>query len=218
MSDTGFGPGAAPFWRFCNRHLHSLFAAAFRLDVQGSAPPGPCIIAANHFSHLDPVIVGQVMGPIRYLAVDELYGMSPFFDRFTLWCGAIPMSRVRAPLGALKEALRALARGTKVGLFPEGRRVWTWGEVAEPKRGAAWLAVRAGVPLVPVALWGTQYSMGRSTTFIKPAPVAIHIGPPLDAAAFDDAAAATEAWRSWMATAVPELRRRVLGRGKTAGG
>lgn len=129
------------------------------------------MVAANHFSHVDPVLVGlTARRPIRYLAVDELYGNSRFFDYLTLWLGAIPMSRRRVAFGALKLALAELAAGGTVGLFPEGVRVWRWGEV-EPKRGAAWLARRTGVPLVPIALAGTDLVMGRGAGVISRSPV-----------------------------------------------
>lgn len=157
------------------------------------------VVAANHYSHVDPVIVSlTVRRPIRYLAVDELYGNSRLFDSLTLWLGAIPMSRTRVALGALRLALAELAAGGTVGLFPEGVRVWRWGEV-EPKRGAAWLARRAGVPLVPVALAGTDLVMGRGATRIARNPVAgVTCDPILPAdheAADDPVGSMTEEWR-----------------------
>ena len=129
------------------------------------------MVAANHFSHLDPVIVAVATGrPIRYLAVDELFGRSAFFDRLTLWLGAIPLPRTRLPLGALRLALAELAAGGTVGVYPEGMRVWAWGEVV-PKSGAAWLARRAGVPLLPVAVAGSEEAMGRGTTRVSRRPI-----------------------------------------------
>lgn len=142
------------------------------------------VVAANHFSHLDPVVVGiAVRRPIRYLAVDELFGRSRLFDALTQWLGAIPMSRTRVPLAALRLALDELRNGGSVGLFPEGVRVWTWGEIA-PKRGAAWLAHRSGVPLVPVAIAGTDQAMGRGATRISRAPMAVRVCDPIEPAAF----------------------------------
>jgi 1-acyl-sn-glycerol-3-phosphate acyltransferase len=163
-------------------------------------PEGPAVIAANHFSHLDPVVVAMAVDrPIRYLAVDELFGSSRFFDNLTQWLGAIPMSRTRAPLGALRLALAELDAGGTVGVFPEGVRVWRWGE-QEPKRGAAWLALRTGVPLVPVAVAGTDEAMGRGPTRIRRSPIHVEVGQPILPAEFasetDPAGAMTEVWRS----------------------
>lgn len=170
-------------------------------DLEHDGPPvpvGPVVIAANHFSHVDPVVASLAANrPIRFLAVDELFGRSRIFDQLTLWLGAIPMSRTRVPLGALRVALAELAAGGTVGLFPEGLRVWAWGE-AEPKRGAAWLARRAGVPLVPIAISGTDLVMGRGARRISRSPVtSITCSPILPAdhdAADDPVGAMTDEW------------------------
>lgn len=172
---------------------------AFSLDVERAPiPDGPVVFAANHLSHLDPVIVGiAAQRPVRFLAVDELFGRSRFFDSLTLWLGAIPMTRTRVPFGPLKLALAELADGQSIGLFPEGVRVWAWGE-REPKRGAAWLARRAGVPLVPVALSGTDVAMGRGATGISRAPVKATVCEPIlpgDHSDADDAVGSmTDEW------------------------
>lgn len=142
-------------------------------------------MAANHFSHLDPVVVGAAaQRPVRYLAVDELYGRSAFFDSLTIWLGAIPMTRTRVPFGPLKLALRELAAGGSIGLFPEGVRVWAWGE-HPPKRGAAWLAHRAGVPLVPIAISGTDLAFGRGAPRVRRASIDVEVCEPIDPADFD---------------------------------
>jgi 1-acyl-sn-glycerol-3-phosphate acyltransferase len=148
----------------------------FSLEVErASIPDGPVVFAANHLSHLDPVIVGVVAErPVRFLAVDELFGRSRFFDALTIRLGTIPMSRTRTPFGPLKLALAELAAGRSIGLFPEGVRVWAWGE-RQPKRGAAWLALRADVPLVPVAVAGTDLAMGREAGRISRAPVTVAV-------------------------------------------
>jgi 1-acyl-sn-glycerol-3-phosphate acyltransferase len=181
----------------------------FPLTVESPGlPPGPVVIAANHFSHLDPVVVGiAAERPIRFLAVDELFGRSRFFDRLTGWLGAIPMSRTRVPLGALRLAIDELRSGGSVGLFPEGVRVWTWGEV-EPKRGAAWLAVRTGVPLVPIAIAGTDQAMGRGATRISRAPVAATVCEAIDPADYpgqDGPTRMTEEWASRIDAALASI-------------
>ncbi|HSG79301.1 MAG TPA: lysophospholipid acyltransferase family protein [Acidimicrobiia bacterium] len=184
----------------------------FPLRIHGREriPDGPVVFAANHFSHLDPVLVGATVGrPVRYLAVDELYGSSAFFDWLTTWLGAIPMSRTRAPLGALRTALEELRDGGSVGLFPEGVRVWTWGEMA-PKRGAAWLARKAGVPLVPVAVSGSDDAMGRGQMRIERRPMATMVCEPIFPGDFtgheDPLGAMADAWRVRIEAALDELR------------
>ena len=166
------------------------------------------VVAANHFSHVDPVAVGMSLGLIRFLAVDELFGSSRFFDGLTHWLGAIPMSRTRIPLGALRSALAELAAGGTVGLFPEGVRVWVWGE-AEPRRGAAWLARRAGVPLIPVAIAGTDQVMGRGARGIARGRETVVVGDPIHSADYvgapDPIGAMTAEWRRRVGSALESV-------------
>jgi 1-acyl-sn-glycerol-3-phosphate acyltransferase len=171
---------AGTAWRAATPVASGLFRWWFDLETVGhSPPPAPVVIAANHYSHLDPVIVSLAMRrPMRFLAVDELFGRSRVFDALTLWLRTIPMTRTRIPFGPLKTALAELAGGGTVGLFPEGVRVWHWGE-REAKRGAAWLALRAGVPLVPIAISGSDVAMGRGTNRIIRAPLRVEICEPI---------------------------------------
>jgi len=173
-------------WRAATPVARSLGRLWFPVTYSGpDLRAGPAVIAANHFSHLDPVVVSAaVRRTVRYLAVDELYGNSRVFDRLTTWLGAIPMTRTGIPLGPLRLALAELAAGGSVGLFPEGVRVWAWGE-HEAKRGAAWLARRAGVPLVPVAVSGSDLAMGRGASRISRAAIHVEICEPILPGSFD---------------------------------
>jgi 1-acyl-sn-glycerol-3-phosphate acyltransferase len=138
------------------------------------------VIAANHFSHIDPVVISACAGRnVRYLGVDELFGRSRIFDGVTLFFRAIPMSRERAPLGALREAMEGLERGEAVGVFPEGKRVVAWGDITPPKRGAAWLSFATGAPLVPVAILGSEGTMGLEERWLRPTSIRAAAGPPL---------------------------------------
>jgi 1-acyl-sn-glycerol-3-phosphate acyltransferase len=164
---------------------------------------GPLLVAANHFSHVDPVFVSACAGrSIRYLGVDELFGRSRFFDAITGFFGAIPLSRERAPLGAMRTALEALEGGETVGLYPEGKRVAAWGDVTPPKRGAAWLAFASGAPLVPIALVGSDATMSVHNHMLRRASIRVAAGPPLfwyDFVDFEDPLGAMmAAWEAWM--------------------
>jgi 1-acyl-sn-glycerol-3-phosphate acyltransferase len=134
----------------------------FDLKVEGleNVPTsGAVVLASNHFSHLDPPLIGVHTGRyVRFMAVDQLFGKSMVFDAMMKFYGAIPLDRDGYPIRAMREAIEHLDSGNAVGLFPEGRRVERWG-VDDPKRGAAWLAWMTGAPLIPVAIHGTQHSM-----------------------------------------------------------
>jgi 1-acyl-sn-glycerol-3-phosphate acyltransferase len=202
-------------WRMGVRIAPRVFRLYFpRTSIRGrdlTPRSGPLVVAANHFSHLDPVLVGMgVVRPVRYLAVDELYGNSRFFDRLILRLGSIPMSRTRTPLGALRTALRELEAGGAVGLFPEGVRVWNWGE-ERPRRGAAWLARRTGAPLLPVAVAGSDQAMGREARGIDRCPLAVTVCGPIHPADYDDredpVGAMTGEWERRVGEALQEIYR-----------
>lgn len=134
---------------------------------------GPVVLAANHFSHLDPPLIAVHTGRyVRFLAVDQLYGKSMIFDSVMNIFGAIPLDRDGYPVRAMREAIEHLDGGNIVALFPEGRRVERWG-VNDSKRGAAWLSWMTGAPLIPVAIHGTQHSMSLGDEGFR--RTAIHI-------------------------------------------
>ncbi|MDP8958678.1 MAG: 1-acyl-sn-glycerol-3-phosphate acyltransferase [Actinomycetota bacterium] len=159
------------------------------------------MVAANHLSHLDPPLLAVALRrPVRFLALDQLFGRNPVYDGVMLGFGAIPIPREgRAPLRALRTALGHLALGGVVGVFPEGRRVGSWGET-EPRQGAAWLALRSDVPLLPVAISGTERSLGLGATRVRPAKVRMVLAEPMKPADYRRAphprAAMMDAWRA----------------------
>lgn len=194
-TDPGFPAVGRLLWRPLWPVARLLAALGWRLRVEGLPPPGPLVVAANHFSHLDPPLLAVALRrPTRFLALDELFGRSVAFDRLVLAFGAIPISRERPPLGAMRTALAHLETGGTLGLFPEGARVAGWGE-RPPKRGAAWLAIRAGVPLLPAVISGTDRAFGPGSERIRRFPVRIVLRDPLDPADFRDSWEMIEAWR-----------------------
>jgi 1-acyl-sn-glycerol-3-phosphate acyltransferase len=162
--------------------------ALYRLEVRGLEripATGPLIVAANHESVLDPLVVGTaVPRALHFVAKDELWripALAPALDRL----GGIPVARGRGDLDALGRALDVLSRGDAVGLFPEGgvRREGAW------LRGAARLALRSGAPLLPVRVLGTAAALspGRlgfpKLAVIVGEPIAVEPARPTVAAA-----------------------------------
>jgi 1-acyl-sn-glycerol-3-phosphate acyltransferase len=128
-----------------------------RLEVHGEANvpiAGPAILAANHRSMWDiPIHVVASPRPVMFMAKWELFG-----DPFRRWMwhtlGGFAVRRDIADVRAIDTALALLERGDIVGVYPEGTRSKT-GEMLPFLRGAAWLALRTGAPLVPCGLRGT---------------------------------------------------------------
>ena len=197
-----FGTLRRVLWRL-SWPIARLLAFWFPYSVVRRAPlpNGPYVAAINHLSLLDPPLAGLALKrPMRFLALDELWGNAWILDRMFRAYGAIPLPRERRyPIAALRAALAELASGGAVGVFPEGRRVSEWGDVPL-KRGAAWLSMRTGALLVPVAVWGTQNAMPAERMRIRRAPITVVVGEPIDPASFaahaNPLVAMTEAWRS----------------------
>ena len=128
----------------------------YRLELEGRVPPGPCIVAANHESMLDPPLLALTASqPLHFLAKVELWRYPPgawLMDAL----GGIPIRRDRRDLVSLGRAEELLGTGESVAIFPQGTvRGGTW------TRGAARLALRTGAPLVPVRIVGSRRALSR---------------------------------------------------------
>jgi len=138
---------------------------------------GGCIIASNHVSNMDPVVLGvSCVRRINFMTKDSL------FKGFLGWVlpklGSFPVKRGEADFGALKEATKRLKKGKPVLIFIEGtRRIGD--EPSQAQAGAGFLAVKANVPVIPVYLDGTQKVMPPGSKFPSRRPVTVRFGPPV---------------------------------------
>jgi 1-acyl-sn-glycerol-3-phosphate acyltransferase len=140
---------------------------------------GGLVVVANHGSHLDPPLVGQAVGrPVAFMAKSELFRV-PLLGPLIRVLGAYPVVRGGSDREAIRIACERLAQGWAVGLFLDGTRQ-SDGRVHDPQHGAALLAARAGVPLLPVAILGSHRALGRGQRLLRPAPIHIRIGHLID--------------------------------------
>lgn len=142
---------------------------------------GAFIVAANHRSFLDPPAVGVAFRQhLHFIAKDELFRI-PYLGALIRQLGAIPVM-LSKPLAVntavLKTAMRLLAAGRRIAIFPEGRRNFS-GSVEPAKLGVAMLAVRAGVPILPVAVIGTDQALPADATRLHRSRVTVRIGAPI---------------------------------------
>ncbi len=179
-----------------------LFFRVSRIGREHIPAEGGFIIAANHRSFLDPFLIGiMVRRPIYFVAKRELFGWRP-----VAWLlsrlGAFPIDRGAADEDAMATARAVLERGDGVLIFPEGARTRP-GALGAPRRGVGRLALETGVPVVPLAIIGTEAV--RRGWRVRPHKVRLRAGRPLtfprvDAPSPQLAAAVTE--RIWPCVAL----------------
>lgn len=152
-----------------------------RLTVAGREhlpAEGPYILAPNHRSYLDTPFAGTVRWKrMRFMGKDTMWKNKQFGWIFSA-LGSFPVSRGTADREALKRALAVLELGDPLVLFPEGTR--KEGPTIQPLfDGAVYVAVRAGVPIVPVGIGGSERVMPKRARFVYPRKVHVEIGPPI---------------------------------------
>ena len=158
--DKDFIPSSAQTYEKVRRHFSGLVRAVYRIEVVGvdrMPATGPAVVAPNHESFLDAIILGAAIPrELRFVAKAELWR-----SRLLAWMldglGAIPVERGRSDYHAAALVLQALEAGQAVVIFPQGavrgNRAW--------KQGAAHAALVTGAPLVPVRLIGTAQALSR---------------------------------------------------------
>ena len=144
---------------------------------------GGGVIASNHLSHLDGIIINSITAfhtrrKINFLAAEDVYNKN-FLFRFLCDLGnCIPVKRATSDRVALLKVIKLLKNDNLCGLFPEGQRSRD-GKIGEGKLGVAIMALKSGSPIVPLAIKGTFEAFPRKTKFIKPANVILKFGSPL---------------------------------------
>ena len=136
---------------------------------------GPVIIACNHVSNWDPVLVGLgCPREVHFMAKQELFD-NPFLGWLIRAYNALPVKRGTADHRALRRASGVLREGGALLMFPEGTRS-TSGELGSAKAGVGFLACSSGAPIVPAHITGSQ-SLKRAAA--RAAPLRVTFGTPL---------------------------------------
>jgi 1-acyl-sn-glycerol-3-phosphate acyltransferase len=137
---------------------------------------GPFVLSPLHRSNIDTPLMGCVTRRrMRYLAKDTMWAHRSSGWFLTL-LGGIPVHRGSPDREALRACEAAVRAGDPVVIFPEGTRR-SGPLVADIFEGAAWVALRSGVPIVPVGIAGSENAMPRGSRMLHPAKIRIAIGP-----------------------------------------
>lgn len=141
---------------------------------------GPLIVASNHASDFDPPILScSLRRPVAFMAKEELFKIPLLKQGIELY-GAYPVKRGSADRSAIRAAINCLSQGWAVGLFLQGTRT-TDARITDPKLGAALIAAKANVPILPVSLWGTEAIFVKGSPVPHSVPVTVRIGKIIDA-------------------------------------
>jgi 1-acyl-sn-glycerol-3-phosphate acyltransferase len=161
-------------WSVVSPLLHTYFRGKV-YDAERVPQKGALIIVANHASDFDSVLLSNcVRRPVSYMAKEELFQVPVLRQAIQVY-GAYPVKRGSPDRSAIRSSLAQLEAGWAVGLFLEGTRTPDE-RIPSAKLGAAMIAAKAQVPLLPVSLWGTSGIVPKGSPFPRSVPVTIRIG------------------------------------------
>ena len=165
-----------------------LLVSGIRVTVEGLEhirPDGSYVLASNHASYMDtPVVMASIPVQFRFLAKRGLFQI-PLLGTHLGQAGHIPVPREdpRASVKTMQLAAETIVqRHISMLIFPEGGR--SLDGVLQPfKEGAAYIAIRAGAPIVPLVLIGTHDVLPMHSSIVRPGRVTLRILPPIETAA-----------------------------------
>lgn len=171
--------------RWTTRTLISGSCRPTVIGLENVPKSGPFIVAPNHLSFLDSVIVQALMPrPVAFFAKAEYFTTKGFKGRvmrsFFTAVGSIPVERGEqaASVQALKTLLDILEDGRGIGIYPEGTRSRD-GILYRGRTGVGWLALITGAPVIPVGLIGTEKLQPAGRNAVKPQHFTMKVGEPI---------------------------------------
>ncbi len=178
---VGRGVSSRVFYRIIRFLIEVFCRVYFRLRVFGSdniPKTGAFILAPIHRSNVDTPIVSVVTKRrLRFMGKDSLWKIKPIGVILSA-LGGFPVTRGSADLEALKRCLAVLKLGEPLVMFPEGTR--QSGPKIHPLfDGAAYLAIKADVPIVPVGFGGTEGVMPKGSKMVLPRRCSVVVGKPI---------------------------------------
>jgi 1-acyl-sn-glycerol-3-phosphate acyltransferase len=177
------------FWYLLGYSLSKAIAKTFFnyrvIGAENMIEEGPCIIAANHCSYLDPPLVGVAcQRAIHYLARKSLLDI-PVLGPILPELNVIPVDQKNADRSALMGAIRVVRNGGAVLIFPEGTRSYD-GKLQPAQPGIGMIVAKTGAPVVPVRISGSFAAFPRGKSTPRSIPVDVSIGEAIRFESFED--------------------------------
>jgi 1-acyl-sn-glycerol-3-phosphate acyltransferase len=199
----------ALYWAGVKGVMFFVRAVGVRVEVSGleQIPAGACLFAANHTSSADaPAVVGAIPRRIAILLKKSLFAYPVVGQAFSL-ARFIPVERSNrdAAIAGLEKATEAMKEGQSFLIYPEGTRSPD-GRLQEFKRGAVVMAIKAGVPIVPMVCAGAHKVMEKRSFVIRPGVITVEFLESIDASeyTFEQREELNKRVHSAMALALPE--------------
>ena len=144
------------------------------------------VFCCNHQSNIDPPILFQALHPRLHVLFKRELTKLPLLGKAFQIGGFVPIDRAsrEQSMAAIEQAAESLRQGNSFLTFPEGTRSRT-GALLPFKRGPFLMALKAQVPVVPVAIQGGSASMRKGSRIVRPATVSVRIGMPVDTRGMD---------------------------------
>ncbi len=139
------------------------------------------VYCCNHQSNVDPPVLFEALHPRMHILYKAEIDRIPLLARAFRAGGFIPIDRAHkeAALRAIERGAASLRAGNSFLIFPEGTRSRT-GELLPFKKGGFTMAMKAGAPIVPVAIQGGRDAMRRGSPFVRPVTLSIRVGAPIE--------------------------------------
>ena len=173
--------GSRSFYQFIRFLVVAICRTYCRMTVTGQENiplTGPFILAPIHRSYIDtPIASGCTRRRMRFMGKDSMWKHQPLNWMLSA-LGAFPVTRGSADREAILRAIQVLKSGEPLVLFPEGERK-SGPDVQPLMDGAAYVACKAGVSIIPVGIGGSERVMGKGAKFIYPRKLVVIIGKPI---------------------------------------
>lgn len=166
------------FWKAMTTGTTRIITRMYVEGRENVPKTGSFVLAPIHRSYIDTPISAVVTSRrLRYMAKDSMW-KKPWFGWLISSVGGFPVSRGTTDIEALKRCFLLLDQGEPIVMFPEGER--KSGPIVRPLfEGAAYVAARGNVPIIPVGIGGSEAVMPRGARFIHPHKVRVIVGKPI---------------------------------------
>ena len=200
------------YWAGIKGVTFLVHAAGVRVRVKGREriPQGVCLFAANHTSSADaPAIVGAIPRRVAILLKESLFHW-PIVGQAFQAVRFIPVKRDarESAISSVERATEAMKAGQSFLIYPEGTRSPD-GRLQEFKKGAVVMAIKAGVPIVPMVCTGAHHIMEKHSLVIRPGEMVVEFLEPIDASkySFEERDVLNQKVHDAMAAALPPDQR-----------